>query len=363
MKQYIFKEQEFQNEYRYIFLCGSHYVRSSKKDKRNVLREFLKKENVNYRPIILEDNFMFRSKTDRFLLYDDIYMKDLYQVEMVTNYLSDNNIIIHESISTGAETGLFLSEESALKKTCLLLPDETAIEENKLGQFIRLAFFKEPNSAKIIRFYPKIEKNILSNDVKFWHTYFMNDKIGKNLGNQILDFLERKDLVNKIEFTRKKEKVEDGFIHYKKRNSTLEITLLPRVLLNCVASVFNIDELSRKIFSCEGKRVKDYIEDIKNCLNEVFIQTISEKSGEDFKQCSIQVKMNIKRVYISGIIGMCLYLFHAAGFIESIKMEDYLESNKVKITRKMVIYHDGSKQFFYNKYAGCIGQVIDTQIV
>ncbi len=116
MKQYIFKEQEFQNEYRYIFLCGSRYLRSSKKDKRNVLREFLKKENINYRPIILEDNFMFRSKTDRFLLYDDIYMKDLYQVEMVTNYLSDNNIIIHESISTGAETGLFLSEEGALKK-------------------------------------------------------------------------------------------------------------------------------------------------------------------------------------------------------------------------------------------------------
>ena len=55
MKRYIFKEQEFSNEYRYIFLCGSHYVRSNKKDKRNVLREFLKKENANYCPIILED--------------------------------------------------------------------------------------------------------------------------------------------------------------------------------------------------------------------------------------------------------------------------------------------------------------------
>ena len=52
MKRYIFKEQEFSNEYRYIFLCGSHYVRSNKKDKRNVLREFLKKENANYCPII-----------------------------------------------------------------------------------------------------------------------------------------------------------------------------------------------------------------------------------------------------------------------------------------------------------------------
>ena len=322
MKQYIFKEQEFQNEYRYIFLCGSRYLRSSKKDKRNVLREFLKKENINYRPIILEDNFMFRSKTDRFLLYDDIYMKDLYQVEMVTNYLSDNNIIIHESISTGAETGLFLSEEGALKKTCLLLPDETAIEENKLGQFIRLAFFKEPNSAKMIRFYPRIEKNILSNDVKFWHTYFANDKIGENLGNQIINFLEKEDLINKIKFTRTKEKVGEGFIHYKKRNSTLEITLLPRVFLNCVASIFNIDELSKKVFSSEGKRIKDYIEDIKMCLNEVFIQTISEKTGEDFKQCSVQVKMNVKRVYISSIIGMCCTYF---------KQLDLLKFSKRKI--------------------------------
>lgn len=99
------------------------------------------------------------------------------------------------------------------------------------------------------------------------------------------------------------------------------------------------------------------------CLNEVFIQTISEKIGEDFKQCSVQVKMNVKRVYISSIIGMCLYLFQAAGFIEILKTEDYVKSNKVKIARKMVLYHDGSKQFFYSKYAGCIGQVIDTQIV
>ena len=91
MKRYIFKEQEFSNEYRYIFLCGSHYVRSNKKDKRNVLREFLKKENANYCPIILEDNFMFRNKTSRFLLYDDIYMKDLYQVDRKSTRLNSSH--------------------------------------------------------------------------------------------------------------------------------------------------------------------------------------------------------------------------------------------------------------------------------
>lgn len=138
MKRYIFTEEKIENEYKYIFLCGTHYVRKSKKDKRNVLRKFLKEENVNYRPIILEDNFIFKKNSSRFLVYDDIHMKNLYQVEMLMNYLSDNNIIIHESISTGAETGLFLSEPLAVKKTCLLVPDVMAVEENKIGQFIEI---------------------------------------------------------------------------------------------------------------------------------------------------------------------------------------------------------------------------------
>lgn len=109
--------------------------------------------------------------------------------------------------------------------------------------------------------------------------------------------------------------------------------------------------------------MKEYIEDIKDCLFEVFIQTIGEKTGENFERCSIHAKMNIKRVYISGIIGMCLYLFQAAGFIDIVKAEDYVESNKVGITRKMVTYHDGTKHFFYEKYSGCIECAIDTQIV
>ena len=71
------------------------------------------------RPILLlyyrNTNFIFRKNSSRFLVYDDIYMKDLYQVEMLTNYLVDKNLIIHESISTGAETGLFLSEEQMAK--------------------------------------------------------------------------------------------------------------------------------------------------------------------------------------------------------------------------------------------------------
>ena len=73
--------------------------------------------------------------------------------------------------------------------------------------------------------------------------------------------------------------------------------------------------------------------------------------------------MNTRRIYISGIIGMILYLFQAAGFIDIVKAEDYMENNKVIITRKMVTYHDGTKHFFYEKYEDCIDCAIDSQIV
>ena len=363
MKRYIFNEIELTNEYQYIFLCGSHYVISSAEDKRNVLRDYLKRANVNYRPIILEDNFMFKNDSSRFLRYDDVYMKDLYQVEMITNYLADKNLIIHESISTGAETGLFLSEESSLGKTCLLIPDETAIEENKLGQFIRLAFFRGKNSAEMIKYYPRVEKKVCSEDVKYWHTYFWKDRIGENLGGQILGFIEKESSVFKIKFTKNKEKLKEGFIHYKKKNNTLEITLLPRILLNCIGALFNIKEFSKKIFNAEEKELKDYIEQIRKCLYQVFIQTVEEMTGETFKYCSIRAQMNVKCVYISGMIGMCLYLFQAAEFINIVKADDYTVSNKVKITRKMVTYQDGTEHYFYDKYVDCIGCAVDTQII
>lgn len=73
--------------------------------------------------------------------------------------------------------------------------------------------------------------------------------------------------------------------------------------------------------------------------------------------------MNASRVYISGVIGMILYLFQAAGFIEIVKAEDYVESNKVKIKKKMIMYDDGIRHFFYEKYKNCIKCAIDTQIV
>lgn len=66
MKRYIFIEQEIENEYKYIFLCGAKYTRNDLTDKRNVLRTYLSENNSNFKPIILEDNFMFGKKVKAF---------------------------------------------------------------------------------------------------------------------------------------------------------------------------------------------------------------------------------------------------------------------------------------------------------
>lgn len=363
MKRYIFKEIEIAKEYRYIFLCGTHYGKKNKSDKRNVLREFLKGESRDYRPIILEDNFIFAKNNSRYLVYDDIHMKDLYQVEMLTNYLSDNNIIIHESISTGAETGLFLSEEKAMKKTCLLVPDEMAVEESKIGQFIRLAFLRESDALNVITFYPRVEKNVISDNVKYWHTYFYGDKIGANLRCNILEFLNQNVFDYKICFTRNKERVAEGLIHYYVNGRRLEITVLPRVLLCCIAATFNINELSALIFNADAKELKEYIDDIKQYLLKLFINSIEEKTGMEIDSCSIIAQMNVNKVYIAEIIGMCLYLFQAADFINIVKDDEYDQNGKVQITRKMVVDSDRTNHFFYEKYKECINCAIETQIV
>lgn len=362
MKRYIFKEQEIEEEYRYIFLCGTKYGRNDLTDKRNVLRAYLSENNHNFRPIILEDNFIFGKKDQGLLRYGDIYMKDLYQVEMVMNYLSDSNIIIQESISTGAEAGLFLSEPGSLKKTCLLIPDEMAVEEDKLGAFIRLAFLNTPDKVDTIIFYPRIEANIISENVKYWHTYFYEDRIGTHLGESIIQFLDKCRIDYKFHFSNLKKRIEDGDIYYRVTDGDkLEIEILPRVLLCCIASILNIKEVSQSIFN-KSEKMSVYIKQIKESLQEIFINTIREKTGDDVQECSIRAHWNVRGVYIGQIIGMSLYLFQAAGFIKIKRAKSYYDDYKVKISRVVLKSPDGTNFFFYEKYKQCVGTVIEKQI-
>lgn len=69
-----------------VFLCGSHYSKKSKHDKRNILKEHIDGSTSNLHAIILEENFQFAS-TSIYNVYRDILRNT---VESLTGIDAEN---------------------------------------------------------------------------------------------------------------------------------------------------------------------------------------------------------------------------------------------------------------------------------
>ena len=362
MGDYYFKENIQIHDYTYIFVCGvSLNYRNMRQDKRVVLSEFLKATGENNRPIILEKYFVPNNKSyPQKLTYAEAGFDNLYQVEMLVNFLSDANFIILESISTGAEAGLFLGVPEAQKKTCLLIPDEMAVEEDKLGAFLRSAFSN--TYVNILKFYPQIKHNKISENVFQWFTFFNHNEIGKELGAGIQDFIYKN--VDKIGicFTANKLDVKKGKIYYKMEDNNLKIEIQPRMLMICFASILNCSEYESEFFSKAGHTVLEIEKRVVAWLEEVFINSIAEKIGNKAINCTIKIHANIDKMSVNRAIGMILYLFSASDLLSIRKKEDYKITNKIVISKKMVSIGRKENQFFYYKYRDCVAAVVERKI-
>lgn len=368
-KKYIFTDQTIKNPYKFVFLCGSYYNAKDSSDKRKVLKKFLEEED-GVRPIILEENFGFaqrlenggKKKKPKYLLYDDIYLQDLYSVEMLMSYLASANVIIHESIATGAETGLFLSDPDSIYKTCLLIPDVMSVEEKKYGNFMRLAYSKHDPKLRCITFYPRVEENVISEYVRNWHTYFVNDTIGEHLGNEIRGFLDGVVNYNRLCFTRSSEQKHNGDIYYKitynkaKNRKILKIQAYPAVLQMCMYAAMNIIEVNDGIFGTQYHKIKYYVKYLTSVLKELFINTVQEIEGIRVCDCEITPISNMKDIAISNIVGLSLYLAQAAGFIEMERNPS--EPDTIMLSKKVY----GKQGFFFKRYKDCIGIAVETRI-
>lgn len=163
-----------------VFLCGSHYSKKSKHDKRNILKEHIDGSTSNLHAIILEENFQFASTSKQYLSYDDIYLSGLAQIEQLASLYASKIIIIHETISTAAELGMFAIDPILAQKICLLVPDKVSIEEEKISGFIRLAFFQEKapeNMVRLIRYYPDVEVHRTSPNKSDYYSYYHDNKL------------------------------------------------------------------------------------------------------------------------------------------------------------------------------------------
>ena len=176
------------NPFTIVFLCGSKYSPNNAKDKRIVLKKYIENNFSNARAIILEEHFVFRNGNKKYLAYDDIYLKGLAQVEELASLFASRVLIIHESISTAAEIGMFASNIETSGKVCLLVPDPFSIEEDKTGSFIKLSFLRKDapqTKVKLIRYYPDIEVHRFSENKSDYYTSFHKFCLQNYIFNQI----------------------------------------------------------------------------------------------------------------------------------------------------------------------------------
>lgn len=244
---YFKLKETINNPLRIFFLCGSHFniKDKSKVDKRIVLKEYIESLNPNNKCLILEENFLFR-KTEKKLNYNDIGMKSLKSIEILTSLLSDKVIIFHESLSTAAEIGLFSSDKTISDKMIILAADVYSVEEDVISGFINLSYnnriFPDYN-LKIIRYYPGIFSYEISNSSKKYHNYFVNNALSESLKSSLSSTLEVHQNEINIEKQNKFNKFNLNVSKYSIYQEELNLVLNVKHLVALLISLFTVDEI------------------------------------------------------------------------------------------------------------------------
>jgi len=344
----IYKDKYICNKYpRIVFLCGNKFVGQEKNDKRSILKEYIEKNAVNFYSIILEENFMFKNTTKSYLSYDDIFLKNLFEVEQLASIFADKIIIVHETLSTAAELGMFAHDANMMKKICLLVPNSMSIEENKTTAFINYAYLN-PNTPKMqigkkIIYYPDIDINRTSMYKSDYRTSFHNNEIGKNLGNKILRFISSGSSDTKITF--KKNDYNEPYtyancITYKVNAKTHNITAYvnPHILKTQLLSLFFVDEFKKNIRN--EKRIFEHVNYIDKFYNNIILNTICHLEGLKVNQFDINIKLSETSCTLNQAIGYFIYMLQGVKllYLESESETADASIRKIRISNKFKNY-------------------------
>ena len=359
MDDYLFSENEMNRKDRVFFLCGVKF-QSHSSDKRVVLKNYIESLNKIYKVIILEENFVFKKNEKGYLAYDDIFMKDLNQVETLTALFSDFVFIIHESISTSAELGMFATNELIAPKVILLIPEEIAIEENKTSGFIDMAFFKNKEDQKIrkIFFNPSLEIWKKSEYKIDYRTYFSNNEIGtnlsKNINNLILAKSQYKDkvMIKKNIYKNFFNKPDILSYYLDIKNNKIYVKVSAQILRIHILSLFNIDDFKNNLR--KNKKIVEHINYIKNVYEKILKETIQEKEGKEFNSIIINIMENhisgtSIKIEIQQAIGYYLYLLQAMKWISLQQDDENIDFRKISISMEFEEIYKEYKIFIFKK--------------
>lgn len=324
---YIFNQITIKADRGIIFLCGTKYRKKARYDKRNVLKTYIESKYALKKILILEEHFVF-GKRSGYLSYDDIFMKNLNNIEILSAAFANAIIIIHDSISTGAELAAFASNESLKDKLCVLEPDSTGVEERKISAFLELAFFGEESKIRKIVYYPEVYSYEISEKHIEKRTKFMNNSIGPILGKKICDFIEqcKRDLNICFEEMKYKKVNNDlGVISYTKTGNELQVYVSGQVVLYQVIGLLSINNIRAELRTM--KRLHEHVDYLCKQYKTILHNTIQKNMKVVIEEIAISVKeINIK---IRDVIAYSLYMMQAIDMI-SITTEKELKKIVLK---------------------------------
>lgn len=357
----------YQDPLNVVFLCGSEYRPKSGKDKRVILKDFLLNSNIDCQTVLLEENFAFAKNKRGYLAYDDIFVKNLSQVENLAALYANKIIIIHETISTAAEIGMFASNPLLTSKVCIIYPDDISIEEKKISSFINLAFFNrnDPQNCKPkrIKYYPDIEIHRSSVNKSDYYTFFHENVIGKNLGNKLLNFVNDSEKNKNIKFKYRifdKTNLNKNLISYSisKKNKKINASIYAEALKIQLLSMFTIESF-RSEFRKE-KPIKDHVSYIQDNYEKIILNSICNIAGVDSEDYTLNIELlNINGCNLRQAIGYFLYMLQAAELIglEQLSDENY-NRRRIRIKKPLESCIKNLKGYIYDKPKTVFGGIM-----
>lgn len=323
----------FQDNYTYsdplniVFLCGSHYSPKNLRDKRTVTKKYIESHYANMQAVILERNFHFANTTTQYLSYDEIFLKGLAQVEQLASLYANKVIIIHETVSTAAELGMFAINPLLAHKICLLVPDDVSVEENKIGKFIELAFLRDttPESkVHLIRYYPDTEINRTSSNKCEYYTYYHEDRIGRMLGAQLDDFLlsdcaEKRFRFTKSQYGHSTLQSQTIDYHISSGEKYAELWISIDVLKVQLLSMFSLDDVRKELR--KEKEIHKHVSYISGYYQSIMCNTIEKLEGQNFSDSDYEFKITLKdsSCDLRQAIGYFIFMLQAANLISLVQ--------------------------------------------
>lgn len=330
---YKFNEITIEADRGIIFLCGTKYKKKSVEDKRNILKKYIESKYNLKNVLILEEHFVFGKKKG-YLSYDDIFLRNLSDIETLSAAFANGVIIIHDSISTGAELALFASNELLKSKLCVLEPDSTGIEEKKISSFLELAFFGEKSEIERIIYYPEVYSFKISNNHIEKRSKFMNNKITPILGRKICNFIEQCEADIPVcfeEMIYKKVNTDSGIISYTNSENNIQVYVSGQVLLYQIIGLLSIDFIRTNLR--KRRKLYQHIDYLHNQYKEILCNTVQKKVKFEIDEISIFIKeLNVN---VRDVIAYSLYMVQALDLIE-IKTENNL--HKIIFKKKLDIF-------------------------